>query len=180
MKRLPPALMADAMGMSAAVSLLMLFAAGVTRFVPLSALCLFIAAVMTWVPLKEEHGFLLAFIEYVFVSVVAFIISRRSIYTYFYIVLFGSYGIVRLFLNISLGDKPMSVLLRLLWFNLLTAAAIAFAQFVLRYDLMVATTLPVWALILIMEASFGAFMLLYRFAARFFDSALRNILLPRR
>lgn len=172
--------MAAAMGMSAAVSLLMLFAAGVTGFAPLSALCLFIAAVMTWVPLKEEHGYLFAFIEYAFVSIVAVIISRRSIYTYLYVLLFGSYGIVRLFLNTRLGDKTMSVLLRLLWLNLLSAAGIAFAQFVLRYDLMVATTLPVWALILIIEASFGAFMLLYRFTVRFFDSVLRNILLPRR
>lgn len=180
MKRLPPALMAAAVGMSAAVSLLMLFAAGVTRFVPLSALCLFAAAVMTWVPLKEEHGFLFAFIEYVLVSVIAIVISRRSLYTYLYALVFGSYGIVRLFLNMRLGDKTMSVLLRLLWLNLLAAVGLAFAEFVLRYDPMVATTLPVWALILIMEASFGAFMLLYRFAAGFFDSALRNVILPRR
>jgi len=180
MKRLSPALMAAAMGMSAAISLLMLFAAGVTRFIPLSALCLFVASVMTWIPLKEEHGYLFAAMEYVFVCAVAIVIARRSVYTYLYILLFGSYGIVRLFLNTRLGDKPMSVLLRLLWLNVLTAAGLAFAQFVLRYDAMVETTLPVWALILITEAAFGAFMLFYRLAVRFFDSVLRNVLLPRR
>ena len=64
MKRLSPGLMLAALGMCIAVSLLMLFAAGVAGSVWLSALLLFVASLMTWIPIREENGLIIAAIEF--------------------------------------------------------------------------------------------------------------------
>ena len=181
MKRLPPGMMLAGFGMSTAVSLLCLFAAGVTGFVPLSAALLFFASLMTWVPIREEHGMLFALLEFGLVSGLALLISRRSPYTYLYIFMFGSYGPLRYRLRRTMGDRALSVLIRLLIFNFKAACGVAFMQYVLNYD---PHTLipwaPVWAVIAALEGTFAAYIVLYRLFTYIFDSALRSRLLPRR
>ncbi|MBO4563038.1 MAG: hypothetical protein J5772_05455 [Clostridia bacterium] len=181
MKRLSPGLMLAGLGMSAAISLLMLFAAGVVRPIALSAACLFLASLMTWVPIREEHAYLFASIEYAFVSGAALIICRGSVWTYLYILLFGAYAIIRFYLRTHIDDRFLTVLIRLLIFNVMSAVGLAFAQFVLHYDAMTLVPhLSVYAVFGIVQGIFIVFMLLYKFFAYLFDSALRNILLPRR
>lgn len=173
--------MAAGIGMGAALALLMLFAAGVTRIIPLSALCLFAASLMTWIPLREEHGPIFALILYVFVSAVGIVISRNSPYTYLYALIFGNYGIVRYLLLTRVKDRFLTWLIRILYFDLLSALGVAAAQFIFGYDVM--TLLPdvsVWAVFGIMQGGFIVFMLLYKFFAYLFDNLLRIALLPRR
>ena len=181
MKRLPPGLMLAGLGMSIAVSLLCLFAAGVTDLLPVSAVCLFVASLMIWVPIREEHGLLFAVIEFVIVGGLALLISRRSVYTYLYLLIFGCYGIIRYLLRTRIRDRFMTVLLRLLYLNLMSAAAIALLRYVLKVDAMsFIPGVPVWLVIAIMEAVFVVYIILYRFFTYLFDSAVRNKLLPRR
>ncbi|MCR5808893.1 MAG: hypothetical protein K6G56_04965 [Clostridiales bacterium] len=181
MKRLPPGLMLAALGMSIAVSLLMLFAAGVTSSVILSALCVFVASLMTWVPIREENGLIVSAIEFGVVTAVSLLICRRSVYTYLYILLFGNYALVRFYLRTHVRDWLMTALLRMLFFNVMTAIGIAFAQYVLGYDVMtLVPRLSVWAAFGIVEGIFILFMLIYNFFSYLFDSALRTKLLPRR
>ena len=168
-------------GMSAAVSLLCLFAAGVTRLIPLSIALLFIASLMTWVPIREEHGLLFAVLEFLLVSGLALIISRRSPYTYLYIFMFGWYGPLRWGLRRAISDRLLTVLIRLLIFNVITACGLAFARYVLGFD---AHTLipwaPIWAVIAVLEGAFIVYIALYRLLSYIFDSSLRSKLLPRR
>lgn len=181
MKRLPPGLMLAGLGMSIAVALLCLFAAGVTFIVPLSAVLLFIASLMIWVPIREEHGLLFAVIEFVIVGGIALLISRRSVYTYLYLLMFGGYGIVRFLLRTRVRDRLLTILIRLLYLNLMSAVGVALAQYALGIDVMsYIPTVPVFLVIVIMEAVFVAFIILYRFFTYLFDSAIRNKLLPRR
>ena len=173
--------MAAGMGMGAAVALLMLFAAGVTKLIPVSALCLFVASLMTWVPIREERGALFSLILYVFVSLVSLLISRSSVYTYLYILLFGHYGLVRFILRVKLDDRFLTILIRLFIFNLLSAAGLAVCEFIVGYDVMtLVPELSVFAVFGIMQGCFIVYMLLYRFFTYLFDSALRSLLLPRR
>lgn len=169
------------LGMSVAVSLLMLFAAGVAPYIAISAVCLFVASLMTWIPLREEHGLLFAIVKFVVVSCGAVLISRTSVWTYLYILMFGAYGIIRWQLCRKIEDRLLTVLIRLLIFNVLAAAGLAFARFVLGFD---ASTLlpdvPVYIKVPALEVGFLLYMLLYRFFTYFFDSALRSKLLPRR
>lgn len=180
MKRLPIGLMAAALVMSIAVSLLMLFAANVTSLIPVSALCLFTASLMTWVPIREEHGYFFAAVKFVLAGGLALLICP-GLYTYLYLLMFGWYAFVRYFLRTRMNDRFLTVLIRLLLFNVLTAMGVAFAQFVLKLDVMVFFPgVPAPLVIAILEAVFTVFMLLYRLFTYIFDSALRNLLLPRR
>lgn len=173
--------MAAGMGMSIAVSVLMLFAAGVTDLFYISALCLFVASLMTWIPLREEQGYAFALTEFAVVSAISLLISRSSIYTYLYIFLFGNYAVVRYFLRTRISDRFLTLLLRLLFLNIMAAALLAIADYVFGYDLM--TQLPATSVFIVwgaMQTAFLIFMLLYKVFSLLFDSALRNLLLPRR
>ncbi len=181
MKKIAPGLLAAAIGMSAAVALLMLFAASISPIVPVSILCLFVASLMTWIPLREEQGYLFAGIEFAAVSLLSIVICRSSIYTWLYILLFGHYAIVRFFLRTHMFDRVATVFIRYLILNAMTAAGLAFAQYVMGIDLtLYLQAIPVFWEIVIMEAAFSAFMLLFKLFALLFDSAIRNFLMPRR
>lgn len=180
MKRLPTSLMAAALGMSIAVSVLCLFAASVTEIIPLSAVCLFFASLMTWIPVREEHGYIFAAIKFTAVTAISLIICP-GIYTYLYILIFGNYAPLRLFLRTRLDDRFLTVLLRMLYFNLLVCIGLAVTQFILHYDVMMFIPgIPVYIPVAALEVGFIVYMLLYKFFSYLFDSALRNKLMPRR
>ncbi|MBR4659648.1 MAG: hypothetical protein IKP26_10370 [Clostridia bacterium] len=179
MKRLSPGLMAATIGMSAAVSILCLFAANIAP-APLSVLCLFVASLMTWIPIREEHGFLFAAVEYALVTGVTLLICR-GIWTYLYIGVFGPYAFLRLFLGIHVRDRLLTVLIRLLVFNIIAAIGAAAARYLLQYDLMqFVPGFPPYLLVGAMELFFIVYMGLYHLFTYIFDSSLRNKLLPRR
>ena len=98
MKRLPIGLMAAALVMSIAVSVLVLFAANVTSLAWVSMICLFAASLMTWVPIREEHGYFFAGIKFAAVALITLLICR-GLYTYLYILLFGWYAFLRMALR---------------------------------------------------------------------------------
>ena len=181
MKKLSPGSMAAAAGMSAAVALLMLFSAGITRFAALSVVCLFVASLMTWIPLREESGYVWALLEFASVTLLSLLISRGSVYTYLYILLFGPYAIERYFLRTHIGDRLLTVLIRFLILNVMAASGIAFAEFVLEIDVL--SYLPETTVLFqigLLEGAFGIFMLLFKVFSLLFDSVIRNVLLPRR
>lgn len=181
MKKIAPGILAAAIGMSAAVALLMLFAASITRLVPISVLCLFVASLMTWIPLREERGYLFAGVEFAAVSLLSIAISRTSVYTWLYVLLFGHYAILRFFLRTHISDRISTVFIRFLVFNAMTAAGLAFAKYVMGVDLtLYLQGIPVFREIVIIEAVFAVFMLLYKLFALLFDSVFRNFLMPRR
>ena len=180
MKRLSLGMMFASVGMSTAVALLMLFVAGVTGFVPLSVFCLFIASVMTWVPVREEDGFVFAFMTYIITSGLALLICP-CIYTYLYVLLFGHFGIAYYFSRKRIGDDILRWLLLLLYCNLLIALGLALAQYVFSYDVQTfVPAMPVWAIILIIEAGLIVYGVLYHFCCDLFDTHIRKAILPRR
>lgn len=171
--------MAAAIVMSAAVSVLCLFAANIAP-APLSALCLFAASLMTWIPIREEHGFIFAAMEYALVTGISLLICR-GIWTYLYIAVFGPYAFLRLFLGIRIKDRLLTALIRLLVFNIAAGLGTALAEYVLMYDLMLMLPgLPPYLIVGIMELILIVYMALYRLFTYIFDSSLRNSLLPRR
>ena len=171
--------MAAALGMSAAVSVLCLFAANIA-IAPISMLLLFVASLMTWIPIREEHGFIFAAMEYAVVTLVSLIICR-GIWTYLYIFVFGPYAFLRLFLGTRTRDRVLTVLIRLLVFSVVAAIGVAFTQYVLRYDLMqLVPGTPAYLIVGALELFFCVYMALYRLFTYIFDSSLRNLLLPRR
>ena len=181
MRRLPFGLLMAGIGMSIAVTVLMLFSASVVSSPVVSALCLFVASLMTWIPLREERGYVWASVEFAVSSLIALLIARNSLYTYLYIALFGHYAILRYFLRTHLTDRLLTLLIRLLAFNVIAAAGLALCEYALDIDVISRLpSLPVFWLIMLMQAVFVGFMLLYKVFSLLFDSAIRNFLMPRR
>jgi len=181
MKRLHPGLMLAGVGMSIAVSVLCLFSAGVTSLIPISAVCLFVASLMTWIPIREEHGLLFACLTYVISGGAALLISRSSVWTYLYLILFGSYGMIRWLLRRKIEDRFLTVLIRLLYMTVLTLGALTAARLWFDIDLYsLLPGVPPYLAAAAIIAALGVFMLLYRLFTLFFDSYLRSKLLPRR
>lgn len=167
-------------GMSIAISVLMLFTAGVTRIIPISALCLFIASLQTWIPIREEHGLLFSVLAYVISGGVALIISR-TVWTYLYLLLFGSYGFIRYILRRAIDDRFLTVLIRLLYLTALALAGLVFARLALGLEPQeFLPALPPYIMAAALIIGFGAYIFLYRLCTLFFDSYLRSKLLPRR
>ena len=180
MKRLSTGMMFAAVGMSAAVSLLMLFAASVTQWLWLGAICLFVASLMTWIPAYEDGGLPFAVLEYILVSAAALLICP-GLFTYLYVMLFGHYAIMVLILRRYIADKILRFLVMLLYCNLVTAIGLVLAAYVFYYDVQtVAHGLPVWAMILIFEAGLIVYHFVYRIVCDLFDMHLRKAILPRR
>ena len=180
MKRLSIGMMFAAVGMSAAVALLMLFLAGVVGLAPVSAICLFIAAVMTWVPVREESGTLFAFIKYALVSALSILICP-SPYAYLYVLLFGHFGIAYYFLRRRVADDLLRWLLLLLYCNVMIAIGLALAQYVFSYDVQTfIPDMPIWMIILLTEAGLIVFVVVYHFCCDLFDTHIRKAILPRR
>lgn len=181
MRKIPIGLLAAGTAMSLAVSLLMLFAASIVKSVFVQMLCLFVASLMTWIPLREEKGYLFALIEYVLTSGIALLIARNGIATYLYILLFGHYAIIRYFLRTHITDRLLTIFIRFMILNALLAAGIAFYDYVLGKNIQaLLPNLSVFGILAILEAILAGFMLLFKLFSMLFDSALRNILMPRR
>lgn len=173
-------MMFAAAGMSAAIALLMLFTAGVISFAPLSALCLFIASAAVWVPVREENGWLFALGSYILAGGLSLLICP-TVYAYLYILLFGHFGIVYYYLRRRIEDDLLRWLLMLLYCNLFIALGLALAQYVFGFDVQTLTpNMPVWSLILIIEAGLVVYGILYHFCCDLFDTHARKIILPRR
>lgn len=180
MRKISTGLLAAGTGMSLAITLLMLFLASVVKSAFVQALCLFAASLMTWIPLREERGYLFALVEFVLASAIGLLIARGTA-TYLYVLLFGHYAIVRFFLRTHMTDRLLTILLRLLILNALAAIGLALAEY--AFGMSVQALLPeisVFWLIAILEAVFAVFMILFKVFSLLFDSALRNILMPRR
>lgn len=180
MKRLSTGMMFAAAGMCVAVSLLMLFCAYKAPWVWLGAICLFVASLMTWIPAYEDGGLLYAFIAYFVTSAIALFISP-GLFTYLYVLLFGHYGIVLLLLRRYIADKPLRFLVMMLYCNVMIAIGLVLGAYVFYYDVQTLVPgIPVWAVILILEAGLVAYHFIYRACCDLFDMHLRKTILPRR
>lgn len=181
MKRMAPGQTAICLGMSAALALLLLYAASVIPSPAVSAVCLFFASVMTWIPLREEQGFLWGAIEFAAVSLIALLITRGNVFSWLYLGMFGHYAIIRYFLRTRIGDRLLTVLIRFIILNALAALGLVLLQYVLHEDLTrILPNLSVFWLIALLELIFAVYMALFKVFSLLFDSLLRNVLFPRR
>ncbi len=167
--------------MGATVSALMLFIASLTKSAALSVICLFVASLMTWIPVREEHGIAVAALQFVVVSLFAYLVCGSSPYTYLYILFFGHYAIGKLVIERYLRDKIMMSIVKLLYFNAFAAAGVALCVYAVGIDVLtLVPAIPLFALLIVCEVGFVAFDLLFGLVCGLFDTHLRRILLPRK
>lgn len=123
--------------------------------------------------ITSEGKPLAALIMYLLVSGLSLVLMPIP-YALPYIIVFGHYGLAKYFLE-KIRDKIVSFIAKILYFNAFCALA---------YFLIIATnylptgqmfeTLPVWAMIVILQVSFVVYDLLLSFISKVYDQVIRK------
>lgn len=126
--------------------------------------------------ITSEGKPLAALIMYLLVSGLSLVLMPIP-YALPYIMVFGHYGLAKYFLE-KIRDKIVSFVAKILYFNAFCA---------LTYFLIIATnylptgqmfeTLPVWAMIVILQVSFVVYDLLLSFISKVYDQVIRKRLI---
>ena len=178
MRKLSPAKKITLCAMVCALSLLFLYAASVLPTMKL--VCYFLSAVFVYA-LAYEGAYLASILAFIATALLAFFVLPEKTPLIPYVTLLGHYGILKRAVDMHVPTSPGRFLVKLLYCNVLTALGVFVVMEVLGLPLLaMLPEFPVWALILIMEAAFIAFELLFLFAARFYEAKIRHLILPRR
>jgi hypothetical protein len=157
--------------MLGAFTLLFLYIASVIptgRFAVYFLSSVFVAALMV------EYDTGLAFLMFVAVSLLSFLILPDRTRVFYYILFFGHYGIGKHFIE-KIKDKVVAFVLKLLYFN----AAMGL-MYLLATKLLVADTvspLPVWVLLIIAQIVFVVYDYLYSMVTQFYVQHIRKWLI---
>lgn len=180
MRKLSPSKLITYGAMCAALTVLSLYAASVLPTMKIA--CMFLSSVFIYV-LASESAFVAAILTFAASAAISFMIIPDKMYAAIYVALIGHYGIFRAFITGRTGDRILEFCLRMLYCNVFTGAAILVAIGWLSYDFAATIAgfdLPVWALIVILEASFAAFDVLHFICQKFYNERIRPYLVPRR
>jgi len=178
MRKLSPAKKITMSAMVCALSLLFLYAASVLPTMRLA--CYFLSAVFVYA-LAYEGAYLASVLAFIATSVLAFFVLPEKMSLIPYVTLLGHYGILKRAVDMHVPTRWGRFLVKLLYCNVLTALGGFIALEVLGLPLL--TMLPklsVWVLVLVAEAAFIVFELLFLFAARLYEAKIRHLILPRR
>lgn len=181
MRRLSIAKTISLGAMATALTVLSLYAASV---LPTGHIALyFISSLFVYV-LASERAYIGALVSFAASAALSLIVlPSKGAGLWAYIALLGHYGIFRSFIDGALKDRLLKLLLRLIYCNIMTGGAICIAVFLLGLSPSFEinnVSLPVWAMILILEAGFAVFDFLYWICQRIYDERLKYIISPRR
>lgn len=182
MRTISPSLRLALAAMSTALGVLAIYISSVLGTSRIALL--FISSLMIWIPIKEQGGLLYGFLTYLATSALAYLLIPDKLYAGIYAVFFGLYGFIQLGADKLTKKKVFSFLLKFLCCNLLIGIAFELGCLYLDLDITIAALLsslklPLYALIIIIEAAIIAFILLYLFCTGVFDRELRKLIIKR-
>lgn len=164
--------------MAVALTVLSLFSASVLPWSKIA--CCFLSSVFVYV-LATEGLYTFALLSYLASAALAYLLLPDKSPCYAYIALLGHYGIFKTFIDRKMKDKVLRFIFKLMYCNAFTLISIFLVCFIMKMDLSV--MLPDWKLWIILaalQAAFIGFDLLYSLCCRFYDTVIRNAILPRR
>lgn len=180
MRSISPATKLALAAMSTALSVLALY---VASFLNTSRLFLAsLTSLMLWIPMNEKKGVFYAFLSYLATGALAFLLIPDKLYFAAYATIFGPYGFIQYAACKLTSSKPLSFFLEMLGCNILAGIALLVFSFVMNMDIpgmLSDYSLPIWLLIILLEAAFAVYILLYSFFTRVFDKELRKKLITR-
>lgn len=158
--------------MFAAMSLLFLYLAAVlptARFAMYFLSSIFIMGLI----LEEELG--LAFLMYVAVSLLGLLLMMPNIvYVLPYVLFFGHYGLGKYYLETHVKDKVIRYILKLLYYNV----ALVIIYLLARATVIdILNVLPIWALVIIAEASFVLYDFVFTKVTGYYFNNIRRLLM---
>lgn len=178
MRKLTPAKKITLSAMVCALSLLFLYAASILPTMQLA--CYFLSAVFVYA-LAYERAYIASILAFVATALLAFFILPEKIPLIPYVTLLGHYGILKRAVDMHIPTRIGRFLIKLLYCNVLTAIGVFIVLEVLGFPLLsLLPEFPIWVLILIAEAAFIVFELLFLFVSRFYEAKIRHLILSRR
>ncbi len=166
--------------MCAALTVLCLYAACV---LPTGRLALYFLSSLFIYALSGEEAYGWAVVMFFACCGLGLAIVPNRISLLPYVFLLGHYGIFKPWLDRRMPDRVVRAALKLLYCNAFFALAVCAAVYAAGFDLATLPLpefLPLWAAVLLLQAAFLAFDLLYWFCQRFYDERVRYAIMPRR
>ena len=178
MLKLSPTKQITLSAMCIALTVLSIYAAAVLPTMRIASY--FLSSIFVFV-LCAEHAYLSAVLVFIASAGLGFLLLPSKTALIPYVFLFGHYGIFKTFLDARLSDRFVGTILKLLYCNAFFALAVLLAVFVMEFDL---TTfelpIPLWVLVLLLQAAFLIYDLLYLICQKVYLSRIRNAIIPRR
>lgn len=164
--------------MVAALTILCLYAASV---LPTGKIALyFLSSVFVYV-LACEGAYGSAFAAYLASASLAFLLLPNKLPAIVYALFLGHYGIFRTAIHSRLSSRVFMTLLKLLYCDIFCGLALYICNLVFgEIPVSAPAWLPVWALVLFVQAGFILFDVLYGLAIVIYESRLRRSMVPRR
>lgn len=164
--------------MCAALGLLCLYAAAVLPTGRIAAY--FLSSVLVYV-LCAESAYIGALAVYITTSLLALILIPDRAAAVPYIVLLGHFGIFKTWFDSVMPDKVVQSAVKVLYCDVFTVLGVFAAIKLFGFDMTtLSVALPIWAIVLIMQAAFFAYDKLYWMCQRFYDERIRPAISPRR
>lgn len=166
--------------MIVALNLLCLYAAATLQT---GRLVMFFSSAFFVYILSCEGAYLSAIVSYLATCLLAYLILPNKLTVLPYALLLGHYGIFKTWLDTMLADKVLRFIIKLMYCNLFffIAGLCAYYIYGLSFDISVLEyDLPIYVLVLAMEAAFIAFDLIYGMTQRLYQSRLRPYMTSKR
>lgn len=164
--------------MCIALTVLSVYAAAVLPTMRIA--CYFFSSLFVYV-LCAEQAYMGAFMIFLASGAISFLLVPDKISLLPYVFLLGHFGIFRTFLSAHLKDPVAGMLLRLLYCNFFFALALLLSVFAFRFDLTtLALPIPLWAVVPLLQVAFIVLDLLYAAAEKYYNTHIRNFVIPRR
>lgn len=179
MKKLSATTRLTIAAMSTAISVVCMYAASVLPTGRI-ALC-FIASLCMWIPLNERGGLPYALLTYIATMAITFLLIPNKMYFAVYAAFFGSYGLIKLGIDVLIRDKTIAFILKLIACNIIVGAAVLVASLIFEIDVFVLLPeLNTYLMIGIAEVCFIAYELIYSLCVSVFDDKIRRFIAPKR
>jgi len=159
--------------MFAAFTLLFLYLASI---LPTGKLAMYFLSSIFIAGLVVEHETGYAFLMFVAVALLSFLIIPNRVRVLYYVLFFGHYGIGKHYIE-KIRDKVTAFILKLLYFNAAMALIYVISQYVLGQNLLlvdVGFALPIFVLIILAQVLFVVYDYLYSLVTQFYYQRLRK------
>ncbi len=165
--------------MVVSLTVLMLYAATVLPTGKLA--CYFIASLFVYA-LSYEGIYGIAILSYIASSLLAFLLIPDKLSLIPFFALLGHFGIFKAFAQVHLRDRFIRFVSYLLYCSVFTAVGAVAAFYLLGFNILenIPFGLPVYAAVLVLEAAFAAYAAVFLICQRFYETRIRNSLLPRK
>jgi hypothetical protein len=165
--------------MVVALTVLMLYAASVLPTLKLASY--FIASLFVYA-LSYEGVYTAAILSYFASSFLAFVLIPDKLSLIPYFALLGHFSIFKAFAQTHMRDRFIRCFSYLIYCSVFTAVGALAAFYLLDFNILenIPFGLPFYAAVLILEAVFAVYAVLFTFCQRFYENRIRDNLLSKR